>query len=121
MLAGVPAAGVWALFVLVAAVVQLPVLLVMIPPILLVYASSGTLLTVIFAGWCVVVALLDNVLKPIFFGRGVAVPTVVVFLGAIGGMLTLGIVGLFVGPVVLSLTYELFVTWMSEGDGSSSA
>ena len=57
---------------------------------------------------------LDN--KPILLGRSVEVPTIVIFLGAIGGMLTMGIVGLFLGAVVLALGYELFSAWMKEAD-----
>lgn len=57
--------------------------------------------------------LLDNVLKPLLLGRGVDVPMVVIFLGAIGGMLLSGIVGLFVGAIVLALGYKLFQTWLN--------
>jgi predicted PurR-regulated permease PerM len=70
---------------------------------------------IIFLIWCVIVALVDNVLKPLLLGRGVAVPIVVVFLGAIGGFLALGIIGLFVGAIVLSVGYKLFLAWINEG------
>ena len=86
----------------------------MLPPIAIVLASHGTAVTVAVGVWCVLVALLDNVLKPILVGRGMQVPTLVIFAGAIGGMLSMGIVGLFVGAVVLVLGYELFVTWLEE-------
>lgn len=111
--AGVPAAGLWALLVLVAAVIQLPVVLVVLPPVLLVFSQASTTVAVMFAVWCLFVSLIDNVLKPILFGRGAQVPTVVIFLGAIGGMLTMGILGLFVGAVVLSLGFEIFQAWVS--------
>jgi predicted PurR-regulated permease PerM len=117
MVAGVPAAGLWALLVLVAAVVQLPVAIVLVPPILLVFSTASTFVAVAFTIWCAAVALLDNLLKPILFGRGVEVPTLVIFLGAIGGMLTMGIVGLFLGAVVLALGYELFIAWLEEAQG----
>ena len=58
--------------------------------------------------------LIDSVLKPMVFGRGAQVPTLVIFLGAIGGMLAYGIIGLFVGAVVLSLGYKLYETWLQE-------
>jgi predicted PurR-regulated permease PerM len=115
---GVPAAGLWALLVLVAAVVQLPVVLVMIPPVLLVFTKASTTVMVAFTLWCLFVSLLDNFLKPILFGRGVKVPTVVIFIGAIGGMLSMGIIGLFVGAVVLGLGYELFNAWIAGQDDS---
>jgi predicted PurR-regulated permease PerM len=57
---------------------------------------------------------MDNVLKPLLLGRGVPVPIVVVFLGAIGGFLAIGIIGLFVGPIVLSVAYKLFLAWLDE-------
>lgn len=112
--AGVPGAGLWALLVLVAAVIQLPVVLVMVPPILYALSSIGGLPAVLLVVWCVVVGLLDNFLKPILFGRGVEVPSLVIFMGAIGGMITMGIVGLFLGSVVLALGYALFMAWLSE-------
>jgi predicted PurR-regulated permease PerM len=59
-----------------------------------------------------VVGLIDNVLKPVLLGRGVAVPIAVVFLGAIGGFLAIGIIGLFVGAIVLSVGYKLFLAWL---------
>ena len=65
---------------------------------------------------CLIVALVDNVLKPLLLGRGGGtVPIVVVFLGAIGGFVVLGIIGLFVGAIVLSVGYKLFLAWIDEG------
>jgi predicted PurR-regulated permease PerM len=112
MVAGIPAAGLWALLVLVAAVVQLPVVIVMLAPIFLAFSSMSTAAAIAFTAWCVVVSLVDNLLKPMLFGRGVEVPMLVIFLGAIGGMLSMGIVGLFLGAVVLALGYELFMAWL---------
>jgi predicted PurR-regulated permease PerM len=117
--AGVPAAGLWALLVLVAAVVQLPVALVMVAPVLLVFSNSSTSVVVVFTLWCLFVSLVDNFLKPLLFGRGVKVPTVVIFIGAIGGMLSMGIIGLFVGAVLLGLGYELFNAWMANQEDSA--
>ncbi len=116
IVADVPAAGFWALLVLISAVVQLPVTIVMIPPVLLVFSSATTSIAAVFAVWCLLVSLLDNVLKPILFGRGAKVPTLVVFLGAIGGMLSMGIIGLFLGAVALTLGYELFIAWLADAD-----
>jgi predicted PurR-regulated permease PerM len=64
--------------------------------------------------WCVLVALMDNVLKPILLGRGAAVPTAVIFLGAIGGFVGVGMIGLFVGAIVLSVGYKLFLAWLDK-------
>lgn len=111
---GLPGAGLWALLVLVAAIVQLPVLLVMILPIAIVFSESSTGVAVGFLVWSVAVSVIDNLLKPMLFGRGAQVPTLVIFLGAIGGMLAMGIIGLFVGAVVLAVGYELSVSWLDE-------
>jgi len=116
MVAGVPAAGLWALLVLVAAVVQLPVAIVMVPPLIYAFSSIGGLTAVVLLVWCLAVGLLDNVLKPILFGRGVDVPALVIFMGAIGGMLTMGIIGLFLGSVVLALGFALFMAWLEDAD-----
>jgi predicted PurR-regulated permease PerM len=63
--------------------------------------------------WCILVGILDNFLKPILLGRGVEVPMLVIFVGAIGGFIAYGIIGLFVGAIVLTLGYELLSAWMS--------
>ena len=118
MVAGIPAAGLWALLVMVAAIVQIPVLLVVIPPILLGFSILSTPMAIVFTIVCVLVALVDNVLKPILFGRGVQVPMIVIFLGAIGGMLSMGIIGLFLGAVFLALGYELVTAWMGDAEST---
>ena len=84
----------------------------MIPILIWGWSELGTAGATVFTIWCVVVTLLDNVLKPMLLGRGVKVPTVVIFLGAIGGFLSSGIIGLFVGSVVLVLGYTLFMAWL---------
>ncbi|MGH0030945.1 MAG: AI-2E family transporter [Myxococcota bacterium] len=119
---GLPAAGLWTTIVLVGAVVQLPVFLIMVPPVLIVFSTGSTFTAGVFAAWCVGVSLIDNVLKPIFFGRGAQVPTVVIFVGAIGGMLSMGILGLFIGAVLLTLGYEIVRAWIADGpDGEPEA
>jgi predicted PurR-regulated permease PerM len=112
----VPAAGLWALLVLIAAIVQLPVVLVMLMPVLLVFANESTAVAAGFAAWGLFVSVIDNVLKPILFGRGVKLPTIVIFVGAIGGMLTMGIIGLFLGAVALAVGYELCRVWLADAD-----
>jgi predicted PurR-regulated permease PerM len=66
--------------------------------------------------WAILIAPLDNVLKPILLGRGADVPMLVIFVGAIGGFLSSGIIGLFLGAVVLALGYKLFLTWLKQDD-----
>jgi predicted PurR-regulated permease PerM len=121
LVAGVPAAGLWTLLVLLLAVVQLPSLLVLGPIIVYVFSTSSTAVAVLFAIWSVAVGLSDNVLKPLLMGRGVDVPMLVVFMGAIGGFMNSGIIGLFVGAVVLAVGYTLFTTWLTHQDSSDEA
>ena len=110
--AGVPGAGLWALGVLLLAVVQLPTLLLLGPIAAYVSSTSSTLVAVLFLIWSVVVGLSDNVLKPLLLGRGADVPMLVIFMGTIGGFVLNGIIGLFVGAVVLALGYTLFKAWL---------
>jgi predicted PurR-regulated permease PerM len=111
---GVPAAGLWALVALLFSVVQVGVFPVVIPVVIYVFTTADTPTFVAFLVWNVLVGSIDNVLKPILLGRGVAVPMAVIFVGAIGGFLSSGIIGLFVGAVVLVLSYKLFLAWIYE-------
>jgi len=111
LVAGLPAAGLWAVIFLIAAVLQVG-MLVLIPAVIYMFAIASTTKAIIFLVWCTIVGLMDNVLKPLLLGRGVAVPIAVVFLGAIGGFVAMGIIGLFVGAVVLSVGYKLFLVWV---------
>jgi predicted PurR-regulated permease PerM len=111
LVAGLPGAGLWAVLFLIAAVLQAGVL-VLIPAVIYMFAISSTTKAVIFLVWCVIVGLLDNFLKPLLLGRGVSVPIVVVFLGAIGGFIALGLIGLFIGAVVLAVGHELALAWL---------
>ena len=120
MVAGVPGAGLWALVCLILAIVQLGVGLVLIPAIIYVFANAGTGTAVAFLVWSIGVIVLDNILKPILLGRGVAVPMWVIFLGAIGGFLSMGIIGLFVGSIVLVLGYSLFIVWLRDDFGAGN-
>jgi len=111
---GIPAAGLLALLCLFLAVVQIGVALIMIPAAIYMFATADTLTAVLFLVWSVFVTLIDNILKPIFLGRGSQVPAAVIFIGAIGGLLAHGFIGLFVGSVVLAIGYMLFRAWLLE-------
>ena len=118
---GVPAAGLWAMLVLVLAVVQLPPLLVLAPAILWVFGNVDTVPAVLFAIWGLLVSVSDTFLKPLFLGRGMDIPMLVILLGAIGGMLMSGVIGLFVGAIGLALAYTLFTAWVDEADVAVAA
>lgn len=109
---GVPAAGLWALLVLILAIVQLPPMIVLGPMIVWAFLNVGTLPAVLFIAWSIVVSLSDNVLKMLLLGRGTRVPMLVILVGAIGGLLAAGIIGLFLGPVIIALAYELLSAWL---------
>jgi predicted PurR-regulated permease PerM len=114
---GVPAAGVWALLVLLLAIAQVPLLVVFLPIIAYVFSTDqSTAVAVVFAIWSIVVSFADAALKPILLGRGVDAPMIVILLGAIGGMLLSGIIGLFLGAVVLALGYKLLQAWLESGE-----
>ncbi|QKE63629.1 AI-2E family transporter [Aquipseudomonas campi] len=113
VLMGVPGAGLLALAVLLLGIMQLPATLITLPVIAFVFFSEGvSLLTIIFAIYTFVAGLADNVLKPMLLGRGVDVPMPVVLIGALGGMVSGGIIGLFIGPVLLAVGYKLFWQWV---------
>ena len=113
--AGVDGAGFWAVLVMVVAIMQLPPILILGPIAAYVFsANDSTTVAVIFLIWSLIVSGADGFLKPIFLGRGVAVPMLVILVGAIGGMIGAGIIGLFLGAVVLSLGYKLIEAWLGE-------
>ena len=113
LVAGLPGAGLWVVIFLVAAVLQAGVL-VLVPAVIYMFTISSGTKAVIFLIWCFIVAVIDNVLKPLLLGRGVGVPIVLVFLGAIGGFVAMGIIGLFVGAIVLSVGYKLVLAWLDQ-------
>lgn len=118
---GLPGAGLLALICLLLIVVQIGPALVMVPVVIYEFYAADITTAIIFAIWCFAVTILDNVLKPFVLGRGVKVPLLIVFVGAIGGILSMGILGLFVGPVVLALGYTLFIAWMEDGEKRAAA
>ena len=111
-LAGVPGAGLLAFAVLLLTIVQIGAALVLFPVLIWIWIdkdfTTALLLTIFF----VIVGILDNVLKPLVMGRGLTTPTLVIFVGVVGGTLAHGIVGLFIGPIILSLAWELTVAWI---------
>jgi predicted PurR-regulated permease PerM len=112
--AGVPAAGVWVILSLIFGIVQIGIFPVSVPVIIYVFATKSTGIAVIFLIWTAAVSLVDNVLKPILLGHGAVVPMPVIFIGAIGGFIHSGLVGLFTGAIIFSVGYKLFLFWLEE-------
>jgi len=121
--AGIPAAGLLALAVMVLGILQAPALLVTLPVIAYLWASgdASTTMNIVYTAYLFVGGLADNVLKPLLLGRGVDAPMPVILLGALGGMVSGGIIGLFVGAVILAVAYQLFMDWVSQGAISAAA
>jgi predicted PurR-regulated permease PerM len=113
LIIGVPGAGVWAGVVLVLAIVQLPPILCLGPIAFWYFSVAEPVPATIFLVFSIIVSFSDAALKPMLLGRGVDTPMLVILIGAIGGALTAGIIGLFIGPVVLALGYELLTAWMA--------
>ena len=118
MVAGVPAAGLWALLCLILSIAQIGIGPILIPVIIYLFYTADTFTAVAFLVWSIPLTLLDNILKPILLGRGVKTPMAVIFIGAIGGLLSAGVIGLFIGAVVLSLGYDLFFLWLHPNSSS---
>jgi predicted PurR-regulated permease PerM len=117
---GLPGASVWSVIFLCGAMLQVGGVF-LIPTVIYVFAIQSTTTAVIFLIWCAIVGVMDNILKPLLLGRGVAVPIAVVFLGAIGGFVAMGIIRLFVGASVLSVGYKLFLAWLHGAAGTIQA
>jgi predicted PurR-regulated permease PerM len=111
---GLPAAGLWTVLLLLLCIVQVPAVLVTLPIIAYVLATQATQPAIIFLVWTLVAGLSDNILKPLLLGRGLEVPMPVILIGVIGGMIADGLLGLFVGPVVLGVGYVLLIEWMQQ-------
>ena len=115
MLAGVPLAGLWAFAVLIFAILQLPSVIVILPVIIYLFSVKALMPAILWTIALLVIGLSDNVLKPLLMGKGSTVPMLVIFLGAIGGFIFSGLIGLFTGAMVLSVGYNLMVHWVDEG------
>jgi len=115
VLADVPLPGLWAFAVLVFAILQLPSVIVIIPVIIYLFSAKELAPAILWTIPLLAIALSDNVLKPLLMGKGSSVPMLVIFLGAIGGFILSGLIGLFTGAIVLSVGYNLMVHWIEEG------
>lgn len=117
MLAGIPAVGIFFVLALILGIAQIPVILVTAPAIAYMWSAGdyGTVVNVIYSVLLIVAGMADNVLKPLLLGRGVDAPMPVVLLGALGGMATNGILGMFIGATMLSIGYQIFMAWVNDG------
>jgi predicted PurR-regulated permease PerM len=120
VLAGIPLAGLWIVICLVLAIVQLGILPVSIGVIIYIWGHGTTLTAILLTVWMLIVGVSDNILKPIMLGKGAPVPMLVVFLGAIGGFMSTGFIGLFTGAIILSVGYKLLQGWLNTNQEEAS-
>ena len=123
LLARIPIAGVLAVIVLVLGIAQVPAILITLPVIIYIWASGdySTGAAITHTIILLLTGMADNILKPLMLGRGVDVPMPVILLGALGGMATGGILGMFVGATALALGYEIFKNWVAINPAESDA
>lgn len=113
VLAGIPLAGLWIVICLILAIVQVGLLPVSLGVIIYIWGHGTTLTAILLTVWMIFVGIIDNILKPIMLGKGAPVPMLVVFIGAIGGFMSTGFIGLFTGAIILSVGYKLFNAWLN--------
>ena len=115
---GLPGAGLLSILAMALGVVQVPVVLVTLPAIVYAFSTETTTVAIIFTIWSIVAGLSDAALKPMMIGHGLEVPMPVILLGVIGGVMAFGLVGLFIGAVVLAVGYVLFIEWVGRTDAA---
>ncbi len=118
--AGIPGAALLTALMLLLSIAQLGTLPVLIPATIWVFLSGETPWGVALAIWSVFVATMDNVLRPWLIRQGADLPVLLIFAGVIGGLMAFGLIGLFIGPVVLAVTYTLLEAWIRDNDAAAS-
>jgi predicted PurR-regulated permease PerM len=116
--AGVPFAGLLTAAILLLCIAQIGPLVVLIPAVIWLFWKDQTGWATALLIWSIGVGMLDNILRPMLIRRGADLPLLLIFAGVIGGLLAFGIIGLFVGPVVLAVSYTALGEWMAEGTPS---
>jgi len=123
VMADIPMSGVLALVVMFLGILQLPAAIITLPVIAYLWwaGDASTTINIVFTIYLFVAGLADNVLKPLLLGRGVEVPMPVILLGALGGMVSGGIIGMFVGAALLAVGYQVFMDWIDNVETDTSA
>jgi len=112
---GVPFPGILTLLCLILSIIQVGPIIVNIGVIAYLFSTGDSSTAAIFwTVYFILSGLSDNVLKPLLLGKGALVPMLVIFIGVIGGFMMSGFIGLFVGPIVFSIGYKLFIAWMED-------
>ena len=119
-IAGVPFPGVLTVVALVFCIAQVGPIFVLVPAIFWLYGTGQTGWGTFLLVWSVPVIVLDNVVRPILIKKGVELPLLLIFAGVIGGLVSFGLIGIFVGPVVLAVSHTLLEAWIDSGDAPSA-
>ena len=114
VIAGIPFATILTAVIFMLCVAQLGPGLVLIPAVIWVYATRGGAWGTGFLIWSIFCGTFDNFVRPVLIRRGADLPLLLIFTGVIGGLVAMGVIGLFVGPVVLAVGYMLLLDWMKE-------
>ena len=117
----IPLAIVWALLIMFLTIMQLPAILIIGPLIAYVFSQGSGSSEIIFTIYMLFVGASDSIMKPMLMGRGIDIPMLVILIGAIGGMILMGLIGLFIGAVIFALTYKLLELWLSESEKDAIA
>lgn len=111
VITGIPFPGMWTAFCLLLSVVQIGILPVALVLIIYVWIKMSTLTAILFMVWMLFIGIIDNIIRPALMGKASKAPAGVVFLGSMGGLLSMGFIGLFIGAILLSVVYELINAW----------
>lgn len=112
--ADIPYAGILTLICLIFSILQIGPIIINIGVIIYLFSTGDSGYAIFWTVFFIISGLSDNVLKPLLLGKGALVPMLVIFLGVIGGFIMSGFIGLFVGPIVFSIGYKLFVAWLDD-------
>ncbi len=119
--AGVPFAGFLSALMLMMCIAQIGPMVVLLPAVGWLFWTGDTGWAIFLLVWSVIVGTLDNFLRPVLIKRGADLPLLLIFAGVIGGMLSFGLIGLFIGPVVLAVTWTLLEAWVADALGPAEA
>jgi predicted PurR-regulated permease PerM len=119
LVAGFPNAGLLSFLVLLLGIIQIGPTIVIAPAIIWYWLTRDTASAVIFTVYMIPVSLLDNVLRPLVMAHGLNLPMPLIFIGLIGGTIVHGLIGLFIGPVVLAIMWQLLAAWISDTDADA--
>lgn len=113
-MSGIPYAALLTVLMVLSCLIQLGPLVILVPAIIWLYWSGDTTWGTVLLVWSCVVGTMDNVIRPVLIRMGADLPMILILSGVIGGLIAFGMIGLFIGPVLLAVSYRLISVWMHE-------